>query len=654
MSKTLLQTDGTNSRVYYGQLLNPPEGYHLELGVATTYSLNLNALAAACSALDQDQQGNVNPLSFVGTLQRISPRLLVFCSDSHIQVPSPVRNWHPLLEQMIVPVKLEKQNGAYPAFHPKMWLLQYKQDTKDDRPGEYRYRFAVLSRNLTFDRSWDVAFALDGKETGQEEKKTAPLVEFLEFLRGEAVKGGTEPGILDTLIGRLKKVSFLQDLKGSGVHDMDIVPMGLPHDHHSMEAELGLSGTPRKTFQAFAVFSPFLTPSLVQEWNSLDVREKRLLVTRRSQLEKLKKEQADNFELWVLKDMASDPEWILEGADSPHAQKPTASHPRDIHAKLFVTETESETSLYLGSMNATRAALQSNVELMVCLHFHRCDYSVSAFRKDLFGPDPDKPSNPFQQETVADRPQVTADSAPDLNTILNIACRLNFRAEAREEEAGKQTAVWTIEVTVCDRALHADLLSALDQAEIAGSGLTLAPMMREASTVPLDPLIRNENSGSSLRMTFQGLHPGQVSELFLLRVEGTGQSASCVLRIPVAGMPADRQHTILKAITEDRRTFLEYFCALLGSPRNRSDPSGVPDLFEPTPAGETQRPWTSALSTPYELMLRTALDRPEDLEDLDSRIDWIEKAGSVPEDLQNLRALSRFFCDTLKKISGEV
>ena len=43
-------------------------------------------------------------------------------------------------------------------FHPKFWLLRY---LPQDSGGPARYRLLVLSRNLTYDRSWDTMLRLD-------------------------------------------------------------------------------------------------------------------------------------------------------------------------------------------------------------------------------------------------------------------------------------------------------------------------------------------------------------------------------------------------------------------------------------------------------------------------------------------------------------
>lgn len=47
----MFKTNDTRSRVNYGNILLPPEGYTLNFAVGTTYSLDLEALTAVCLSL---------------------------------------------------------------------------------------------------------------------------------------------------------------------------------------------------------------------------------------------------------------------------------------------------------------------------------------------------------------------------------------------------------------------------------------------------------------------------------------------------------------------------------------------------------------------------------------------------------------------------
>lgn len=93
------------------------------------------------------------------------------------------------------------------SFHPKMWLIRYQ----DERKQPF-YRLLVLSRNLTFDRSWDLAVCMEGRldeEAGYEAaaKQNMPLMAFLEYLRVR-VKNRKKRNQISKMLEELKKVRF--------------------------------------------------------------------------------------------------------------------------------------------------------------------------------------------------------------------------------------------------------------------------------------------------------------------------------------------------------------------------------------------------------------------------------------------------------------
>ena len=149
-----------SERVDYGWELRPPEGYELDSAIAATYTLDLDALlsvpVALCfhDTLEGEIQGE--RLALLEALGQLNGRLKVFYQAGKIKLPASYNRLFALLEPWLQPVM--PGNVAYSSFHPKFWLLRY---TAPKRP--IRYRLIVLSRNLTFDRSWDLALSLDGE-----------------------------------------------------------------------------------------------------------------------------------------------------------------------------------------------------------------------------------------------------------------------------------------------------------------------------------------------------------------------------------------------------------------------------------------------------------------------------------------------------------
>ena len=191
----MFRPDSNCDRTDYNIILMPPEGYKLDKAIGTTYSLDLEALTAAAICLglsgETDSKLMQNSISMLNALQKVSDKIIVFCEAGQIKVPPKPTALSILLEKMVVEVALPKdrQLGRYPAFHPKTWVLSYV-----NKDGDKKYRFVVMSRNLTFDRSWDVSFAMDSSRAVRQKKKTKPIINFLDFLSGNISKTGEDAG----------------------------------------------------------------------------------------------------------------------------------------------------------------------------------------------------------------------------------------------------------------------------------------------------------------------------------------------------------------------------------------------------------------------------------------------------------------------------
>ena len=172
-----------NDRLDYGQILAPPAGYYLDFAVGTTYSLDLDALVGASLALglseETDSELMNNPVCLLEALRSTGDKVALFCEGGQIHMPNRVTPLYILLEKMVFSVKTAKKRGiaAYPSFHPKFWLIRYK-----NNEGSLKYRVIILSRNLTFDRSWDITYVMDGEVVKTASDKNEPICDFLRYL----------------------------------------------------------------------------------------------------------------------------------------------------------------------------------------------------------------------------------------------------------------------------------------------------------------------------------------------------------------------------------------------------------------------------------------------------------------------------------------
>jgi hypothetical protein len=167
--------------------LRPPEGYALDFAVGTTYTLDLLALLTAPLAFTffdwQDAEGrpNPDPLALLEALRRYADRIAIFCQAGQILIPKQHRILFGYLESSVFQATPPGLEGS---FHAKFWALRFRANGQP-----VRYRLLCLSRNLTFDRSWDTALVLEGSVI---ERKNAfggnhPLGAFVDSLPTMAV-----------------------------------------------------------------------------------------------------------------------------------------------------------------------------------------------------------------------------------------------------------------------------------------------------------------------------------------------------------------------------------------------------------------------------------------------------------------------------------
>lgn len=609
----MLKANDNHDRVGYGSLLLPPPGFHVSLAVGTTYSLDLEALAAVCLSLglaeDTDSSLLQDPIALLNALQKLSGRMIVFCEAGQIRRPASPSALSLLLEKLIVPVMLPKARGInhFPAFHPKTWLIRY-----ENASAEYCYRFAVMSRNLTFDRSWDVCFSMDSSRGGKTSHKSKPLTHYLEFLR-EQVRSTSQNArgkrsSLRRLAEELSSVSFTTDSREFG-EDFEIMPLGIGPNAYDMSSDpLFCSNicAADHTFHELVVFSPFLSGSLIEHWNRPEhslTGTARVLITRKPELSRLTREQTDHFRIYALKDDVVDGEGAISDQNG-NKQK------QDIHAKLYLRRKYSDVDLYLGSMNATCSAVNRNVEMMIRLRTKNRYYNTERFLKDIFCGEEAAPQNPFERcEVVTGKEDAAVEAADQLERSIKAVCRLPMHA------------------TITERGEEYDVAL-----EIGGSlpdaQMYLTPFRRD---VPM-PLTSS--------MQFSRLALLQLSEFYILKAVSGEAAIERIIMIPTSGIPDTRENAVVNSVIRDKRSFVEYAAFVLGDDHllslmegRRLKASGIwRDEHEHFPAL-------------YEKMLKTALEDPGRLNEIGYLLNMIADDGIVPD---GFRDLYETFRKTLK------
>ena len=191
--------DQNNNRVDYGELLIEDPAYELDQAVGMTYSLDMEALMGIplCLGMRGEMTSGQrnNPLYVLEAIRRTGKKLSIFCNVGCIKVPKSESRLFALLEGSIHEVRMPKSTYN---FHPKIWILQYH--NIDD--GRIMIKVVVLSRNLTFDQSMDMAVEMTGFVGSEINPKNQPLADMLTFVS----QFDSKKNAYNHLITNLKKV----------------------------------------------------------------------------------------------------------------------------------------------------------------------------------------------------------------------------------------------------------------------------------------------------------------------------------------------------------------------------------------------------------------------------------------------------------------
>ncbi len=331
------------TRAALTEQLAPPPGFELGHAVGTTFTLDLEtALTVPLSFASHRLTAADGNLGILDAIRRAADRIDVFAQAGEISMRGRT-DLVAFLEQIVHPVSVPRG-----LFHPKVWFLEYV------RGDERAYRFLCASRNLTDDRSWDVIVRLDGVDAvragtdagrvREARTRNAPLVDLLRRLPDLAV----HPLAAD----RRARLSDLADAFAT-------VDWELPRDVDELSFHvLGVPGgaLPELYGRNALIVSPFVEDAALS-WLRAEVAGETHLVSRADTLDRLRPSSfGARLRTYVLDDAANLPD-----------DDPGASRLSGLHAKVIIVDRQAGARILIGSANATTAARERNVEVMVGL-----------------------------------------------------------------------------------------------------------------------------------------------------------------------------------------------------------------------------------------------------------------------------------------------
>ena len=612
----MFRPDSNSDRTDYGNILMPPKGYKLESAVGTTYSLDLEALTsvAVCLGLSEEVDSRLmqNPICMLNALQKVSDRLILFCEAGQIKVTSKPTALSVLLEKIVVEVALPKDKGVgrYPAFHPKTWMLSYI-----NSEGDRKYRFVVMSRNLTFDRSWDISFAMDSSKKVRQKRKSAPICNFLEYLafnvNKQCIDYLKKRNLIRKMMKEIKDISFSLDSKVFG-ENFEILPLGIGEKAYKIENDklfCTQRGNADSTFNELVIMSPFLSGSVIADFNLSDraLSEcSRTLITRRSELGKLRECDVNNFTIYTLKDE------IIDGEDEI-SDESSDKRKQDIHAKIYLRRKYADVDLYLGSMNASYSAINKNVEMMVKLSTKNKHLNGERFLDDIFCGNADDTKNPFEQVTVESAIDDTADINRNiLEDKIKYLCRTKKIAYITKDESNTDRYNIKIEFTGIDTD----------------------------ENIMISPINSKRKHILSEHMEFFDMEILQLSEFYKVEIKSGDTVLNRIIMIPTIGFPDNRENIVVNSVIGDKVSFIEYISLVLGD-------DYILSMIEGKQIRESGifSKKSGIMPAIYEKMLKVAGTEPEKIKDIGYVLKMVNDSEIIPDEF---RRLYETFCSTLK------
>ena len=338
-----------DSRTVAFDLLRPPAGYELDFAVLTTYTLDLEALLALPLGLVARADNGLedllaDPLLLLEAIRRVGERIHVFVDRAGIAIPRQRRELYAMLESSVHPVRAP--GGG--AFHPKVWVLRFLSEE-----GAPLIRVAVLSRNLTFDRSWDIALASEGSPKPRQASGSRPLAELVRSLPS-LCEESPSPSATDKVLALAEEVARTDFPAPDGFFGdpIEFHVLGMPGRQPSGRLWQPISGG-----SGMIAVAPFVGNTALDSVARMAEGE-RMLVSSREELDKLSAEALAGWSrVCVISEAALD-----------ETEDEDASRPSGLHAKFLAVEHGWNVTWLVGSANLTFAAFSGrNVEFMAAL-----------------------------------------------------------------------------------------------------------------------------------------------------------------------------------------------------------------------------------------------------------------------------------------------
>lgn len=583
--------DYKKNRIDYGKLLNPPVGFQLEFAVAATYTLDLLAFLSIPVALfySKNLDGNVseNRMDILDSIQKTSDKVKIYCQKSKIYCPDN----NVLISFVEDSIHEILPDNANISFHPKFWVIRYRGKDKT-----ILYRVIVLSRNLTFDRSWDVAFFLEGFMSENIIENNSPFAEYLKYLSNISDFNNSIKFISD-----FKKVDFVVDNPFSS---FSFHPMGFESHANPLKDD---------KFKDLIIISPFLDKTTLNYFsNSKIVSGKKYLFSRSEELDKIHLDDLNDYDVYSLSDRVVDG----ENDDELSEESNEDTQSQNLHAKLYIgSKTDSKSRWYLGSANFSNAAMNRNEEFLISLDSRNSPASPDEILKLLL-------SNENKLDIFEKYERKT------LNPVVSDEFDFRVITFSFLKYLENQNNV----VAVCENdSQHSNLFNIKIEFEknklfdLNDFEISCAPYGCKRDLKIVIP---------NLYLVFKGIALHNLSPFLIFNIlhKPTGQCKEFMTRSPIK-LPDNRKQAIFRSIIDNKEKFFEFIQFLLGNNEGQFEFIGK-KLKVASSWSESSNIWHHSQPLFEELLLASSRDKDK-LFEIDNVIKKLQKEGAddlIPED----------------------
>lgn len=605
-------------RFIYSDLLTPPYGYELEKAITTTYSLDITALISCMIPLafssDVNNRLFKNKISNLTALRNLSEKLVVFCDPGQIKKLN-IKNkeFALLLENMIIPINLSPySNGDYPAFHPKMWLLQFV-----NKEGNHKYKFIILSRNISYDKCYDVSFVLENSDNHLKTRKTNPILEFLGFLDSEInlekyPKLNSQHNIVTQMISDIstEKVCFSLQNEQYADDDFDIFPLFNSEYRKKIEQQLfeTQNSLEKEKLDNLFVMSPFVSAGILDNLSScVKPGIKTKFFTRKQALDGLNTDYNNLFDFYAMCDAAVlGEDFSTDDTDEPTnvEEEILSDDLRDVHAKLYLTQKGKYSDLYIGSANATESAFHKNIELMIRIGTQKKYLNVENFVKEL---NPDE-NGLFEDIQIKYTQEPKSTIEKDAEKLLKTICHLDANAFVTNENEK-----YKVQIKV-----------------------NKLPNITNSYSVQISPFSIVQNKQLDKTVLFTELPVTALSDFYIVKLSYQDGPENCelerIIKIPTSGIPyEERNSAIVNQLITDKDTFAEYVTLLLSK-----DPCST--QMELQDLRESNAKWkvTNTQTPLYEMLLQASINNPSAIRSLKEEMKLIKNDEVVSPEFRQM------------------